>query len=69
MLLTFDALFSFRRVMRTRVDPRSPAEREAHALAFAHAHRCWFEQLERVSLSHTSLTIHIAHSVLHLFRL
>eukprot|EP00965_Chrysotila_dentata_P110712 3657999-Pleurochrysis_carterae.AAC.1 len=38
-------------VRGTRIDARTPAGRGAHALAFAHAHRCWFEQFERVSLS------------------
>eukprot|EP00965_Chrysotila_dentata_P001832 60547-Pleurochrysis_carterae.AAC.1 len=51
MLLTFDSLFSFRKVMRTHIDTCIPAQREAHALGFAHSHRCWLEQFERVSLS------------------
>ena len=49
MLLTFDAHFRFRRVMRKRIDSRSAAARAVHALAFARTHRCWFEQFERVS--------------------
>eukprot|EP00965_Chrysotila_dentata_P010981 357381-Pleurochrysis_carterae.AAC.2 len=54
--------------MRARIDAHSQAERATHAIAFARAHRCWFEQFERVSLSlNTSHTIPIAHSVLHLY--
>ena len=49
MLLTFDSHFRFRRVMRKRIDSRSAAARAVHAVAFARAHRCWFEQFERVS--------------------
>ena len=47
MLLTFDALFAFRAVARTRFDFE---EREQRALEFANTHRVWWEQFERVSL-------------------
>eukprot|EP00965_Chrysotila_dentata_P032210 1074366-Pleurochrysis_carterae.AAC.1 len=35
MLLTFDALFEFRKVMRHRFDLSDPSERETHAILFA----------------------------------
>eukprot|EP00965_Chrysotila_dentata_P051610 1712905-Pleurochrysis_carterae.AAC.1 len=49
MLLTFDSLFAFRRIMRVRIG-HGLMEREQHALSFARMHRVWFEQFERVSL-------------------
>eukprot|EP00965_Chrysotila_dentata_P187801 6172356-Pleurochrysis_carterae.AAC.1 len=49
MLLTFDALFAFRKVMRLRYDASSRVEREQYALLFAQSHRMFWEQLERAS--------------------
>eukprot|EP00965_Chrysotila_dentata_P113775 3761193-Pleurochrysis_carterae.AAC.3 len=58
MLLTFDALFTLRQVMRLRFDLLRDKERHAIAFAQAHAqainpsprHAAFWEQLERISL-------------------
>eukprot|EP00965_Chrysotila_dentata_P257974 6213059-Pleurochrysis_carterae.AAC.6 len=49
MLLTFDASFAFRKVMRLRFDAPTSIEKEKRALDFARAHRTFWEQLERVT--------------------
>eukprot|EP00965_Chrysotila_dentata_P067854 2244639-Pleurochrysis_carterae.AAC.3 len=51
MLLTFDALFEFRKVMRHRFDSACISEREEHALRFAQKHRTFWEQFERVTVA------------------
>eukprot|EP00965_Chrysotila_dentata_P163397 5396752-Pleurochrysis_carterae.AAC.1 len=59
MLLTFDSLLDFRKVMRLRFDSNDPSERERHALLFAEkraacsapcANRIFWQQFERVTV-------------------
>eukprot|EP00965_Chrysotila_dentata_P113733 3760111-Pleurochrysis_carterae.AAC.3 len=60
MLLTFDALFQFREVMRARFNSEDAYVRKERALAFAQAHRTFWEQLERVTLGqHKSQYPHV----------